>query len=641
MQIKFNYTLSGDFTLPDGSEYINGYFNVHDNGDVYSGRYYDSNSVKLESISQYSPDYYKSEYYKDRYVFDVLDLPNKLEKILIEPNEIVNSGMLNKKMQFLHENLIYTYSKMFMGSTDVPVEKNTRTLCNLIGTDQFGWFSRFDPNIKQFGFGYLSSVPALEQYSEFDKIKRFVSIPFEDKTGVSFIAISDTHVIGLTSKLGSNGIISDQNILLYTNVIDNFSQETCKSLQDITFDGRYVYITDSKINGGGQVFKYDITTFVKNDSIFEGKRFLVEPIGGQGNIDNKNKFKGCSVIGASLDELWIYDSGNNVIKIFDTNFVWRKTLKLPNTGKYTVIDIRYRKLNNSFYVLYQNDYDPANIQFGLFEYTKDYKLNGNYVFEDVLYDVMDKRFNRMSISEQDSNVFYVVTDNTVFKKFFSRPEKTFAVFDREYLYPEDTFIWDLIDKNWDELDDSKIWNYAEFFNFSVKTKDIYINANSENKDDVYLLASGLITHLRERTDYISVLRNENLNYYNYERIKFEKDEYNQSFVFNKEFYKLFSNIIQLKNSLKGRFYAEFNNYGDVVYKDYIYLIDEQMNLLNIEMDYNSFVNDNEKVEPNVLNRIFTKIYEFQIILLQLTGVRLQNIKTWVDLEYNSNIYPID
>jgi hypothetical protein len=641
MQIKFNYTLSGDFTLPNGSEYVNGYFNVHDNGDVYSGRYYDSNSIKLNSISQYSPDYYKSKHFKDRYVFDVLELPNKLEKILIEPNEIVNSGMLNKKMQFLHENLIYTYSKMFMGSTDVPVENNTYTLCNLIGTNKFEWFNRLDPNIKTFGFGYLSSVPELLQYSEFDKIKRFVSIPFEDKTGVSFIAISDTHVIGLTSKLDSEGIISDQSILLYTDVIDNFSQETCKSLEDITFDGRYVYITDSKINGGGQVFKYDITTFVKNDPIFEGKRFLVEPIGGIGNIDNKNKFKGCTVINASSSELWIYDSGNNVIKIFDTNFVWRKTLKLPNTGKYTVIDIRYRKLNNSFYVLYQNSYDPANLQFGLFEYDSKYKLNGNYVFEDVLYEVTDKKFNRMSISEQDSNVFYVITDNTVYKKFFSRPEKTFAVFERDSLYPEDTFVWTLIDANWDELDDSKIWNYAEFFNLTVKTKDICINSNSGNKDDVYLLASGLISHLRERTDYISVLRNENLNYYNYERIKFEKNEYNQSFVFNKEFYKLFSNIIELKNFLKGRFYAEFNNYGDVVYKDYIYLIDEQMNLLNIEMDYNSFVNDNEKVEPNVLNRLFTKIYDFQIILLELTGVRLKNIKTWVDLEYNSNIYPID
>ena len=78
MQIKFNYTLSGEFTLPDGSEYVNGYFNVHDNGDVYTGRYYDSYSIKLESISQYSPDYYKSKYYKDRYVFDTLELPNKL-----------------------------------------------------------------------------------------------------------------------------------------------------------------------------------------------------------------------------------------------------------------------------------------------------------------------------------------------------------------------------------------------------------------------------------------------------------------------------------------------------------------------------------------------------------------------------------
>ena len=641
MQIKFNYTLSGEFTLPDGSEYVNGYFNVHDNGDVYTGRYYNSNSIRLESISQYSPDYYKSKYYKDRYVFDTLELPNKLEKILIEPNEIVNSGMLNKKIEFLHENLIYTYSKMFMGSTDVPVENDVYTLCNFIGDNKFGWFNKNDPNIRSFVFGYLSAVPELQQYSEFDKIKRFVSIPFEDKSGISFLTITDTHLIGLTSRIDTDGVLSDAKFILYTDVIDNFSQENCKNLEDITFDGRYLYVSDSKINGGGQIFKYDITTFVKNDPIFEGKRFLVESLGGSGTLDSKNKFKGCSVINASTDELWVYDSGNNVIKIFDNNFVWRKTLKLPNTGKYTVIDIRHRKLNNHVYVLYQNNYDPDKPTFGLFEYTKEYKLNGNYVFEDILYDVSDKKFNRMSISEQDSNVFYVITDNTVFKKFFSKPEKTFAVFARENLYPEDSLYWDLTDTNWNELDDTKIWNYSEFFSFGIKTKDIFINPNSDNKDDLYLLASGAISHLRERTDYITLLRDKNLNYYNYNRIKFEKTEYNQSFVFNKEFYKLFSNIIQLKNSLKGKFFAEFNNYGDVVYKDYIYLIDEEINLLNIEMDYNSFVNDNEKVEPNVLNRLFSKIYEFQLILLELTNVRLKNIKTWVDLEYNSNIYPIE
>lgn len=641
MQIKFNYTLSGEFTLPDGSEYVNGYFNVHDNGDVYTGRYYDSNSIKLESISQYSPDYYKSKYYKDRYVFDTLELPNKLEKILIEPNEIVNSGMLNKKIEFLHENLIYTYSKMFMGSTDVPVENNVYTLCNFLGDNKFNWFNKNDPNTRSFVFGYLSAVPELQKYSEFDKIKRFVSIPFQDNSGISFLTITDTHLIGLTSRIDQDGILYDPSFILYTNVIDNFSEETCKNLEDITFDGRYLYVSDSKINGGGQIFKYDITTFVKNDPIFEGKRFLVEALGGYGILDSKNKFKGCTVINASTDELWVYDSGNNVIKIFDNNFIWKKTLKLPNTGKYTVIDIRHRKLNNHVYVLYQNDYDPSKPTFGLFEYTKQYKLIGNYVFEDILYDVSDKRFNRMSISEQDSNVFYVITDNTVFKKFFSKPEKTFAVFARENLYPEDSLYWDLTDTNWDELDDTKIWNYSEFFSFGIKTKDIFINPNSGNKDDIYLLTSGAISHLRERTDYISLLRDTNLNYYNYNRIKFEKTEYNQSFVFNKEFYKLFSNIIQLKNSLKGKFFAEFNNYGDVVYKDYIYLIDEEINLLNIEMDYNSFVNDNEKVEPNVLNRLFTKIYEFQLILLELTNVRLKNIKTWVDLEYNSNIYPIE
>ena len=77
------------------------------------------------------------------------------------------------------------------------------------------------------------------------------------------------------------------------------------------------------------------------------------------------------------------------------------------------------------------------------------------------------------------------------------------------------------------------------------------------------------------------------------------------------------------------------------YKDYIYLTDEEINTLNIDVEYNSFINDNEFVQPNVINRIFNKLYEFQINLLNLTQVKLKNLKTWVDLQNGTNIYPID
>lgn len=640
MQTRFNYVSSGLFRLPNGDDYV-GYINVDDIGNVYSGKYFDDTSVLLNSDSKYSSDYYKSSYFKDRNVFDQLALPYSLKEILIQPNELVNFGSINKKFEYLHYNLVYMYSRMFMGSTDVPVDYNVNTLCNLIGTEEFKWIEKKDPNIEIYGFKPLASNLNLRSYSEFDNLKKFVVIPFKDETGVGILGISNTHLIGLTSTISEDGKLSNGNFTLYTNVIDNFSQETCKNLEDITFDGRYVYITDSKINGGGQIFKYDVTTYYTNDPTFEGKRFLVEPLGGLGDQNRKNKFNGCTIINASSDELWVYDSGNKIIKIFDTNFVWKKNLKLPPTGNYNIIDIRHRQMNNNVYVLYE-ELVNSTYSFGMFEYNPDYTLNNIYKFEDILQINSDKRFNRMAFSEQDSNVFYLITDNTIYKKFFSKPEKTFAVFDRTNFFPKDPYIWEFIDENFENYPVNKPWNYSEHYNLALKIKDIFVVGSTKyNKDDLFFVGDSYISHINEKTDYISLLKNEDINYYNYDRIKLEKIEYNQSFVLNKEIYKILSNIIQIKNTLKGRFYCEYNEFGDIIYKDYIYLLDEEINTLNVEIDYNMYVNDNELVEPNVLNRIFNRIYDFQTKMLNLTNSKLKNLKTYVDLMGGSNIYPID
>ena len=642
MQTKFNYTSGGEFKKTDGTSYI-GYFNIDDTGNAFSERYISETSEILNSVSQYSADYYRSTNFKDRNVFDVLSLPYSFEEIKIQPNEIVGYSILNKKIEYLHNNLIYLYSQLFMGSTDVPVDSNVNTLCNLIGTDSFGWETKANQisNNRIFGFGTLSSVPSLSGYKEFDVMKRFVVIPFENQKGIGIFGISNTYFIGLTSTISDDGQLSGAAFTFYTNVIDNYSDELCKNLEDIKYDGKFIYVSDSKINGSGQVFKYDITGYITNDAVFENKKYMIEPIGGSGSVDRMNKFKNCTVLGANNNEIWVYDSGNNAIKIFDSNFVWKKTLKIPSTRKYSVLDIRYRKMNNHVYVLFKDSYDENNPEFGLFEFDNRYTLIKTYVFTDVLFKDTDAQFNRMAISEQDSNVFYVITDNSVFKKFFTKPDQTFAVFNRDKFYPDDIFIWDQIELEWDNLRDYETWNYAEFFTINLTTNDIYIAANKNNKDDLYFMGDTYVSHFNERTDYLSLLNNDILPYYNYKSIKFENMEYNQSLVLNKEIYKLYQNILQFKNNLKGRFYAEFDKYGDIKYKDYIYLTDEEINTLNIDVEYNSFINDNELVQANVINRIFNKIYQFEVSLLNLTQVRLKNIKTWVDLQNGTNIYPIE
>lgn len=615
MQTKFNYTNGGEFLRPNGIA-LSGYFNIDENGNAYTGKYFNENSETLESISEYSADYHRSEHFKDRYVFDVMTLPYTLDEILIQPNEFVTFNVLNTKIRYLHENLIYMYSKMFMGSTDVPVDQNVTTLCCVTGTSALAWASK--NSTLNYKFGTLSSVRNLSAYSEFDKIKKMVIIPFVDNTGISVVGITDTHLIALTSSKSSTNILGNPEFKLYTNVIDNYSQETCKNLEDIAFDGRYLYVSDSAINSGGQVFKYDATAYYTNDDVFEGNRFLIEPIGGYGSVDKINKFNGCTTLGVKPNELWVYDSKNNVIKIFDPNFVWKKTVRIRDLGgTYKILDIRHRILNDHMYVLYERPelkVDTIVNVYGLFEYDENHILVANYVFEDILYESTDKKFNRIVISEQDSNVFYAITNSSIYKKFFTKPEKSFAVFDRSKFYPKNTSV--------------------------LQINDIDIVGSDQNYDDLYFVGPSYISRLQEKTDYLTVLREINLPYYNYERIKFEGVEYNQGIVLNKEMFKLFANIIQFKNTLKGRFYAEFNDYGDLMYKDYIYLSDDEINTLNIELEYNTFINDNELVQPNVINRLFKKVYEFQLNLLSLTNVKLKNLKTWVDLQYGTNIYPI-
>jgi hypothetical protein len=646
MQQKYNYSSGKEFTKSDNTDYV-GYFNIDDKGNAYQGRYYDTSNLNLIKVnSLFSSDYHCSRYFKDRYVFDTLTLPNDLDKILIQPNEIVNFSVLNKKLSYLHDNLLYLYSQMFMGDTDVPVDDSAEFLCNQVGTENFSWLE-----IEQakengiFGFGKIANLASLSSFSEFDKMKRFVVIPFKDNTGLSIFAISDTHLIGLTSLISDQDRLINPSFTLHVNVIDENTNQTCYNLEDIAFDGRYLYVTDSKINGGGQLFKYDITSYYSKDSVFEWKRFLVETIGGKGELERKNKFNGCTVLGTGNKELWIYDSGNDCLKIFDHNLIWKRTIKISNKPNdiYKVIDIRYRKMNDNVYVLFERNYN-GTLTYGLMQYDN-YKLVKTYIFDDILYPDTDVRFNRMAISEQDSNVFYVTTNNVVFKKFFSKPEKTFAVFNRKNFYPEDTFAWELIDRNWEELEDYEIWNFGDIFLEGLKTNDIFISPSNKNKDDLYLLSFSCIIHFNEYTKYISLLRDEKLNYYNFDSIQLEKNEYNQSLVINKEIYKLFANIIQLKNNLKGRFYAEFDEYGDVIYKDYIYLSDEEINLLNIDLEFNSFINDNELVEPNVINRLFKKLYDIQLKILDLSNVKLKNIKTRVDVKVDvkddKNIFLID
>lgn len=621
-QTRFNYTAGGEF-LSGGSNYV-GFFSTYSDGSIYTGKTKTDTSTVLERVRNFSADYHITPFFKDLVVYDELQLPYSKQDVQIEMNELVNFTTINTKLSYLHTNLLYVYSKMFFGETDVPYEYD-KIACISTTTGQYGWYTT--SNYSSFGYSKFSNSTTLSSYSDLDNLKRIVVVPFNDNRGFSIFGITDTHLVALTSSNGLSGL----SITLYTDVIDNFSSEKCQNLQDLTFDGQYLYVTDSSINGGGQVFKYDITSYYTNDRAFSFNRFLVKPIGGLGGKSDFNKFKNCTVIGSKSGVILVADSGNNAIKVFDSNFVWLYTIALPR-GSYTVLDIKYRPIDSQYYVLTKNE---STGQFLLFIYNESFKYVERVIFEDVLNGVIDGSFTRMLLSEQDSNVFYVTTNTTIYKKFFSKPSKTFAIFNRAKFGQNPIKTWNFETIKWSL--NNKVWNAGQVSD-NLKFGDIGILPTNTEVDSIFALAGSAIFHFNDRTRFNTVLREPKIPYYNLNEVLLEFTENVQALTFNKEIYKMYSNILQLKNTLKGKFNFIYNNYGDLEYQNYIYFLDHEIDLLNVETDFNTRINDNEIIQAGTANKIFTRIYELHEAILKLTEPYVQNFKTVVT---NSNILLID
>ena len=608
MQIKFNYTNGLQFKDSHNRSYV-GFFNIDSNGNAYSGRYKSDSSKLLQPYDNISSDFHLSKFFKDRIVFDEFQFPNSLESILIESNELVTNKVIDYKFKLIDENLMYLYSRMFSGDMDVP---DSVPLALIPNQTQYN----LSNNIlwKEFSEKIQDSYRTdISEYPEIQKIKKFTVVPFSRKDGYAIFGISNTHFISFKTFFES-GKLKSAKLFIYQQVIDNNTSQKCFNLEDITYDGFNIYVTDSKINDGGQVFKYDVVSHTGNDFVYEDKRYLLEAIGGYGNYLNKNKFKGCSTIGSKEKELWIYDSGNNSIKIFFETFVWKRTIRLDSTThEYKVLCIKYRKLTNEMYVLFRktNKDDASDIKFGFLIYGEKYNLIRTEIFEDVFFDRDTTNssqtdlegFQRFDFSNLDSNVVYVITEINVHKKFLTNTKKSFAVFDRNKIFS-----------------DIAINQAAKTLKDSIKFNalDIISIEQDYNFDSLFILAQNSILYFEEKCNYVSMLKNDNLNYYPYKDIILDKNEYVQSFILNKEFFKLYSNLLQIKNNLEGRLEYYFNSYGDVAGNEKRYLLDEEINSLKLEINFNCFFNDNELIDPNVINRHFVIFYNIMQKTLDLT-----------------------
>jgi hypothetical protein len=270
-------------------------------------------------------------------------------------------------------------------------------------------------------------------------------------------------------------------------------------------------------------------------------------------------------------------------------------------------------------------HNTANNTFLLFVYGSNLQYEKKILFDDKLYAETDHAFERMVLSETDSNVFYLLTHNTVYKKFFSNPTKTFAVFVRSKFGQSPVFKWEFETINWQN--ENKRWNFDT--SIDVMLADAAIITSEQGFDNMFVLGSGQILHLQEKVEFDTVLRNPKLPCYGYKSMQLDYTENIQAVTINKELYKMYSNILQMKNNIKGRFNFEYSLYGDLEYRDYVYLTDADINKLNVSGSLNTKVNDNELVQAGTINKLFVQIYKLLQSLIDLTQPRVFNFRNIV------------
>ena len=101
---------------------------------------------------------------------------------------------------------------------------------------------------------------------------------------------------------------------------------------------------------------------------------------------------------------------------------------------------------------------------------------------------------------------------------------------------------------------------------------------------------------------------------------------------------MYSNIVQLKNTIKGRFSYLYDGYGDLNFRNYLYFVDDEIEKLNVEINLNTRINDNELIQAGTMNKLLMQVYDLHETLLELTKPIIINYRNIIS---NDNIMLID
>jgi hypothetical protein len=512
----------------------------------------------------------------DRYLDSTLILPYQFEQIRIQANDTVSSELLNIKIKHLHDNFLYLYKQTLIASNLIPI--SSTAIAGITGSDTQVTFY-YNASTSQF-------VPLSTEavYTGVDNTNLMAIVKNENTSNFSVFAGYNTALRVINFDFDGRYF---NNVFTTSEVNPGFGV-IFKALTAMATSDKYLFVVDAKLN---QIVKYDISGFTSDNNISKNNLIYVDSIGNFGTSFSKSEFNSPRGVAIYSNILYILDSGNSCIKKYDLNFNWIETyrLNIDLLSSYP-IDIGVDNLNRP-YILTNDSF--------IFRY--DSEFQNKQLFNLNTFKLENETFNKIVFSKNNTNVFYLISDRNVYKKFVSDPNNTIG----KYLLYLSKY----------DISEDKITAFGSTSAIGCDKNMVFTRFGNTGKFGLFY----------DNLNLYDILAARNFDVYNYDEIVFNKNEYLQNWVFNKNISKIIINHMRLRDQIIGKFIAVKDNRGNPVFRGSRYLLPFELNSILFEQSITSYLGANEILNNNIVNRVLKNIFDIQELLLN--ALKPDNQKT--------------
>ena len=544
----------------------------------------------------------KSGYDYDKSIDFIDKLPYSIEDASIQPNELSYHKTFNMKLSYLYDNFMYLYSRCSIPSYNVPTTFNG--FIGVTGSD-FGIYDDISTMSKPFSSANNGNLDFAKNGIVYKNEK--------DNTYYLFVnCLTSINVIQHDSNLNLSKTSS--NII---TTIDPISGELAfKKINSISIsENKYLCVSDEVLDS---VFKYDLDTYFSNDNIFKNasspfgsKLFLIDIVGGEGGRYDTIKFEKPKNVSSKDYLILIEDSGNKIFKLFnsDFNFLSYQTFisLYNNITSFQSIKFKneeeiYGIVKNGYYVF---DLNPENYKMKLNSFVS---LSSSLSAGEYIIDI--------NFCNYEKNIIYILTNKNFIKKWDSKIYKSIGSKKAQDFGESSNFKWfTTISKN---VSSDLIYIYT------------YNSTSSANQILVYTDELKLISNLSDR----------NFKVYSKDEILIKKQEWNQSWVYEKSIKKMVKNVETLKNTIAYNFIKKEDYYGNLINLARIYNKEALTCYDRVIYNEQFTLGLNENFQSSVVNRLLNRTHILEEDLLMTI-----NGQDSVDRDYllytgryNDNLY---